>query len=211
MDEIEQVRLRRLTELLQKLADQGYTQQSIASQTGVPAQYLSDVKTGRRALSELYARRLADEFDLDYRWLMGESPERGLPDLSGRGRSAGRSVWLPVFSDPVEGDPRAQPNWDGSSIEVCGAAATKVLLATEPYVLRFGASDHLGRLQRNDLVLISQAVSGAAKIQVLRQNRSRFLARRSAEGAWIRLATGKEVPDSAVPVGHCLGILWGLL
>ena len=211
MDEVAEVRGQRLAALLQKLTEQGYTQQAVASQTGVPAQYLSDLKAGRRSLSELYARRLAEEFDVDHRWLLGETTDHEHAVVPGRGRAAERSVWLPVFSDPIEGEPRSQPNWDGSSVEISGAAAAKVLLATQPYVLRFGASDHEGRLRKNDLVLISQAVVESANIHVLRAHRGRFLARRAENGIWIRLATKDALPATAVPVGHCVGIVWGLL
>lgn len=210
-DEVGAVRTGRLAVLLQRLIEQGYTQQAVANQTGVPAQYLSDLKAGRRGLSELYARRLAEEFDVDLRWLLGETTDHEQPVLPGRGRSTERGVLLPVFSDPIEGELRDQPNWDGSSVEVCGAAAAKALLATQPYVLRFGASDHQGRLRKNDLLLVSQAVAELAEISVVRAHNRRFLARRGERGTWIRLAKGEALPGNAVPVGHCVGIIWGFL
>ncbi len=69
---------RRLRELLQSLSDQGISQAQVARRAIVPAQHLSGVKNSRRPLTELFARRLGEEFGVDYYWLLGlqDSPAR---------------------------------------------------------------------------------------------------------------------------------------
>ena len=101
------------------------------------------------------------------------------PQIGARSNSSGtQTVWLPVFSNPVSGEPRTLPGWDGSSVEVVGAAAAKALSAQQPYVLRLGADDRRSRLRKNDLILISQAHDADAEIQVLKLRGNLFLARR---------------------------------
>jgi hypothetical protein len=119
-------------------------------------------------------------------------------------------VWLPVFSHPVEGEPRNVPNWDGSHVEVSSVAAAKLAQAVQPYVLRFGHSDRQGRLRRGDLILISQSPGVSAELKVVRFRRKCFLARQ-VNGKWIRAATGKALPGESVVVGHCVGVLWSAL
>ena len=62
---------RRLVELLQRLGEKGISQAQVARRANVPAQYVSDVRNERRTLTELFARRLAEEFHFDFEWLLG--------------------------------------------------------------------------------------------------------------------------------------------
>ena len=62
---------RRLGELLILLGHKGLSQTQIAKRVGTPTQYVSDVKHGRRPLSELFARRLGEEFKVNFLWLLG--------------------------------------------------------------------------------------------------------------------------------------------
>ena len=130
-------------------------------------------------MTELFARRLHEEFGVDYLWLLGKPGAMEAPQIGARSNSSGtQTVWLPVFSNPVSGEPRTLPGWDGSSVEVVGAAAAKALSAQQPYVLRLGADDRRSRLRKNDLILISQAHDADAEIQVLKLRGNLFLARR---------------------------------
>ena len=211
-DSREELRKNRLESLLQVLEKQGLTQGDIARRIDVPAQYLSDVKSGRRSLTELFARRFQDEFGVDYHWLLGNRGSMEVPRLNrgGQPTSAGR-VWLPVFANPLCGDPFTVPDWDGSSVEIAGAAAMRVLQADRPYALRFGADDCRHRLRRGDLVLISQATSDKADIQVVKVGPKLHLARRIQEHQWEFLNQQASIRGEATVIGHCLGILWGVL
>jgi transcriptional regulator with XRE-family HTH domain len=205
------VACQRLGKLLDELAKQGVTQNQVAERAGIPATYLSDVKRGQRPLGELFARRIGEEFAVDYRWLLGQT---GTMDSLARSDENAvqetTALWLPVFPHPVQGPPRELAEWDGSCVEVCGAAAARVRTAYHPYALRFGKNDHQGRLRRNDLLLISQQESSKAEIHVIRVRGKLFLARRERD-AWTRLAEGKRLSLDAAVVGHCVGILWGPL
>jgi hypothetical protein len=208
-DEASLGRQQRLEKLLQILAQKGQSQNQVAQRAGVPASYLSDVKNGNRAMTELFARRLAEEFRLDYRWLLGDA---GTMDSLELGQEVvdeeSTGIWLPVFVHPVRGRPRSLPEWDGACVEVCGAAAARARTATKPYVLHFLAEDHAGRLRKHDLVLISQAVNDLAEMQVIRIRRGMYLARKNTAGHWERLAEPGPVGDKIEVMGHALGIVW---
>jgi plasmid maintenance system antidote protein VapI len=210
---LHELQVQRFTKLLESLAKEGISQRAAALRVNVPAQYVSDVKNGRRALTELFARRLAEEFGVDYQWLLGVRGSIGVSQSSiSASSSDARKVWLPVFSHPVSGEPQALAIWDGVSVELAGAAAVKVLMADRPYVLRFGADDRHGLLKKNDLVLVSQAVNPAAELQVLKEGTKMFLARRDADERWETVSTTGTIRGHRVFVaGHCLGIVWRAL
>ena len=117
----------RLGEFLKQLTTKGLTQLEVARRTNIPAQYLTDLKKGTRPLTELFARRLGDAFQVDHRWFLGES---GTMDTLRLGQEVAKEtssrIWLPVFPHPVQGPPKSLAKWDGSSVEVCGAAAARV-------------------------------------------------------------------------------------
>jgi transcriptional regulator with XRE-family HTH domain len=206
----------RLTDLLELLAQQGLTQQQVASRANLPGQYVSDMKHGRRPVSELAARRLGEEFDVHYKWLLGTSTSMQSPE-SRSGSSAASSdaspagSWLPLLSFPIEGEPRAHPAWIGTKVEISGAAADKLVCAKLPYALRFGHDDIQGRLRKNDLILISQSPSPDAEISVVRFRNKLFLARRRTDESWERVARGSKLLSTCPVVGHCVGIIWASL
>ena len=138
---------RRLADFLQRLARQGLTQQQVASRANLPPQYLSDLKCGRRPMTELVARRLGEEFDINHHWLLGTSNTMEPPEpRSGHSAALPAGNWLPVWNIPIEGDPRANSAWDETMVEISGAAADKLVHAQFPYALRFGHNDVKGRL-----------------------------------------------------------------
>jgi transcriptional regulator with XRE-family HTH domain len=201
--------VQRLIELLDRLASQGMTQREVASRINVPSQYLSDLRHNRRPLTELFARRFGHEFGVNYEWLLGRaaSPERPTLAMVNRPTS---SVWLPAFPHPVEGDPQSHPKWDGTFVEVSGAAVAKSALALQPYVLRFDHDDRQGRLKKGDLILCSQAPCETAEFHIVQCRTKCFLARR-IKGKWVRVATGGELQGKCEIAGHCLGVVWGPL
>jgi transcriptional regulator with XRE-family HTH domain len=203
---------RRFAKLLESLEKKGISQSDAALRIKLPPQYISDVKQGRRPMTELFARRLAEEFRVDHHWLLGRSGSIELPASGVKALGpAARRLWLPTFSHPVSGEPQLASNWDGTSVELAGVAAAKVLLADRPYVLRFGVDDRRAVLKKQDLVLISQAVDPAAEIQVLKQGTRMFLARRE-QGTWEPVSTtGTMRGQNATVAGHCLGIIWRML
>jgi transcriptional regulator with XRE-family HTH domain len=212
-DELVEVPQQRLAILLQALEQQqGLSQGEIALRLKVPRQYLSDVKTGRRGLSELFARRFQEEFGVDHLWLLGQRGSMEIPRLDrGAATLDARRMLLPVFVHPIAGDPHSNSAWDGSVVEVAGVAAARVLLADHPYVLRFGADDLQHRLRRSDLLLISQAIKKDAEIQILKAGRKMFLARLNPAGSWEPLNPQNSLHGKPSVHGHCLGILWGAL
>jgi len=203
----------RLQQVLERLVDQGTTQQAIAEVVGVPAQYLSDIKAGRKRVAELFARRLAEGYKFDYHWLMTEegNPPQFLNRDIRASAPAPRPIHLPLFDHPIYGQPQTLTEWNGALVELSGAAAAQAWAASEPYIVRFGKNDTEGRLRQNDLVLVSQAVNQKAEIQVVRQRKQCFLARRTPDGTLRRLANGQSFGPPAEAVGHCVGIVWGVL
>lgn len=205
-----EVRHERLVQLLDLLVQRGFSQQQVAERAKVPVQYLSDIKNGRRPLGELVARRIGEEFDVNFQWLLGNSNARENPRPL-TSKVTGGTAWLPLHQHPVEGDPWSHPAWGGTDVQIAGRAVAKLALANKPYVLQFGHDDQEGRLQRGDLVLISQTVSETAAISVVKVRKKLFLARRLKQGTWKRLATEDELPAHSQVVGHCLGVVWSSL
>jgi transcriptional regulator with XRE-family HTH domain len=201
----------RLKDFLELLTQQGFTQAQIAAKAGLPPQYVSDIKRGRRPMTELVARRLGEGFDVDFQWLMGTSASMERPQPQSAAIPASSVLWLPLFSHPVEGQPRAHPKWDGSGIEIAGVAAAKLVLSKDPYILRFGHNDIQGHLRRGDLILISQVQSEDARIHVIRYRKKSYLARANKDGSWSRVANGNRLPSDCPVTGHCVGIVWSSL
>jgi hypothetical protein len=164
-------------------------------------------------VSELFARRLAERYDFDYRWLTtGEGkPPQFLHMRGGTSVPAPGLMRLPLFDSPIYGQPEALAEWTGAFVELAGAAAAQAQAATEPYIVRFGKNDPQGSLKQNDLVLVSQAVNQEAAIQVVRQRQQCFLARKAPDGTLQRIATDQACGSTAKVVGHCVGIVWRVL
>lgn len=203
---------KQLCDLLERLAGQGVSQQQVALRAGLPPQYLSDIKNGRRPMTELVARRIGHEFHVNYEWLLGLSDSLEPVVLRTNSQnSSSTGNWLPVFPDPISGNPQDQSKWDGTSLQVTGAAAAKLVRLRWPYVLRFGADDHRDRIQRGDLILVSQSDSDNAEIHVIECRRQLVLARRKLDGSWERLAKGERLPKDIPVAGHCVGVIWSSL
>ncbi|MFT4558052.1 MAG: transcriptional regulator with XRE-family HTH domain [Planctomycetaceae bacterium] len=197
----------RFEELLETLAKQGLTQRNVAEQVNIPAQYVSNLKTGQRTLTELAARRFGAVFDCNYQWLLGHSDDRSVPDLKGSaGDSPGRGV--PVFDELIEGDPRSNTGWDGATVELSGAAAARATQCHRAYVLRSSVEDVDGRIRQGDLLLISQSVESNAEIQVVQHRKRLLLTRIGVDGQQIRISDGQALAGNCEVVGHCAGIVW---
>jgi transcriptional regulator with XRE-family HTH domain len=203
----------RFRQILDSLLAQGTTQQAIAAAVGVPPQYLSDLKLARKNVTELFARRLAEGYRFDYGWLMtgeGHPPQFLTPGIP-ESVSTRTPVRLPIFDHPICGPPEKAPEWDGSLVELSGAAAAQASTASMPYIVRFAKKDTEGRLWPEDLVLVSQCVNAKADIHVVQYRRRCYFARRTPNGTYCRIATDQLLGPEAEPVGHCVGIVWGLL
>jgi transcriptional regulator with XRE-family HTH domain len=200
----------RFNGLLDALLEQGHTQAQIAAEVGIPPQYLSDIKRGKRPMTELIARRLGEGFSFNHRWLMGTSDTMESP-AQHSSAAADKAVWLPLFPYPIEGEPRQNLKWTGAGVEIAGVAAGKIGLARYPYVLQFGHGDVQRRLQQGDLILISQAMNPAAEIHVVRHRNKHFLARANQDGSWARVANDNQLPSHCPATGHCIGIVWSAL
>jgi len=195
----------RFRQVLGELSEKGINQIQVGARTGMPPQYISDVKSGTRNVSELFARRISQEFGYDYLWLRGEGsspqPRPALPP------SDGKRIVLPLLPHPVKGIPEEFPHWDGAVIEVCGVAVIAAKKAEKPYVLKYDRTDPQGLLHKGDLLLISQKTSEQATIGVVGANGKYFLSRRNQAGQWERVAPG-ILPAKGKLIGHCVGILW---
>ena len=202
----------RFGEFLNQITAKGISQQDLATRLGIASQYVSDLKAGRRGIGELVARRLEDEFSFPRGWFLAREDESQNARID-QELTSGRGVrtHLPVFRNPIAGDPHAHPSWDGAEVEICGVAALRALAARWPYLLQFGAQDRRGRLCKNDLVLISQQLEGDAEIVVLKQANKTFLARRQKLRGWEALNDRNDVASDPDVIGHCLGIVWAAL
>jgi hypothetical protein len=206
---LQDLRIQRLNQLLAKLAEQGVSQKEVAFRAKVPPAYLADVKAGSRTLTELFARRLQEEFAVDYLWLLGQSNTMQMKRAVGTADLGSRHILLPVLAHLIDGDPRAHRLWEGSVLEVVGATATKADVAHLPYVFRCGSDDRQGRLRRADLILITQKIDVNAEIQLIKQAGKILLARRTSAHKWKPLLLNQRIPTEPIVVGHAVGILWG--
>ncbi|MCA9125191.1 MAG: helix-turn-helix transcriptional regulator [Planctomycetaceae bacterium] len=201
----------RLSDLLESLAERGLNQAQVAVKAGLPPQYVSDIKRSRRPMTELVARRLGEEFDVNFQWLMGISNSMENPTPHASTATANSTVWLPLFSHPIEGEPRQHPTWNGAGVEIAGVAAGRIGLTRYPYVLQFGHNDVQGRLRQGDLILISQLQRDEAEIHVVSYRKKSFLARANKDGSWSRVANDNNLPGDCPITGHCIGIVWSAL
>ncbi len=80
----------RFNEFLEELAAKGVSQQEVAKRLGVSAQYVTDIKARRRRISELFARRLEDQFHRSRGWFLGteDDPNGALAPQRVEGRAA---------------------------------------------------------------------------------------------------------------------------
>jgi hypothetical protein len=111
---------------------------------------------GTQFISADLARRIGDQFGINYQWLMGTSDIQHVEPLGSLERSDRLGDLLPVISHLIDGEPRESPGWDGTAIAVTGAAAARAQSAHQPYILRVDHGDARGRLCKGDLILISQ-------------------------------------------------------
>jgi transcriptional regulator with XRE-family HTH domain len=199
----------RFVQLLQRLGKQGISQAQVARRANVPPQYVSDVKNIRRPLTELFARRLADEFGCNYLWILGldDSHERPVLCLP---TSPREQVLLPMLGEAISGEPREHPLWRGTYTQVSGVAAAKSARAVQPYVLQLDHGDREGRLRKGDFVLVSQATAENPELSIVRCGKKILLARKKG-AKWIPASTGEPLHGDCDVTGHCLGVVWSAL
>ena len=210
-DRPEKQRAARFKEILGELAHRGITQRQAAVELNVPAQYVSDVKNGHRNLTEQFARRIAERYDLNFIWLMTGEGAKSIPRHEAGVTLRTDTILLPVLSEPTSGDPAQCSAWDGSKIALSGAAEAMAARASRPYVLRVARDDVAGRLRKHDLILVSQEPDDSATLAVVQHRGRCLLAQRAGKGERKAIDTGRRVAANATVVGRCLGIVWASL
>ncbi len=205
-----QGRAARLAQVLEQLAVRDVKQREVAFELNIPTQYLSDLKHGRRALSESFARRFAEVYRISATWLLHGEGTGDLPDLSATLAQTAGACLLPVLSAPDQGDPRYSPYWDGGLLALSGAAAAVAERAKLPFVLRIGADIFSGRLKKNDLVLCSQELRDDAAMVIVRAKGKVVLAQAVGNGSFQTLPNNSSL-TGAEPIGCCLGVVWAPL
>lgn len=209
--DIIRARHQRLRETLKRLLQQGMSQHEIAQRAEVPPQYLSDVKAGRKAVTELFARRLAERLGVDYQWLMQGRCVRVAPaDRHAPGAGAVGGILVPVLDGPCLGAPQESTAWDGSVVELAGPAAVAARGAKNPYVLRLSTGSRAMQIPLGALLLASQGVDPSRKVAVLRTGDTLCLAQRDERDpdSWREVRAGKRLGGSVKVVGCILGVIW---
>ena len=204
-------RCQRLKMVLERLAEAGFSQQRVATRANLPTSYLSDIKLGRRAMSELFARRVGEEFGIDFQWLLSGAGSMLAPRLDQYASPTNTDLLLPVVDAPLRGEPRQSKEWDGSLLQIAGAGKTAAIKALCPYVLRIKADGMGGRLRRGDLVLISQEVDEHATVAIISHQNRLVLAYKGSTKHWMSLSDKKLTTINPEVVGSCIAILWAPL
>lgn len=204
-----QRRTARLTHLLEQLAARGVKQREVAFELNLPTQFVSDLKHGRRPVSEQFARRFSEAYRVSAAWLLHGEGSSDLPNLETPAARTDGIYLLPVLSAPDQGDPRQSRHWDGSLVPISGVAATAAERAKFPFVLRIGVDIPSGRLQKNDLVLCCHEPHDGTAIVIVR-TKGKVLLARAGKCCFKSLSTGSVIPE-AEPIGYCIGIVWAPL
>jgi hypothetical protein len=108
-----------------------------------------------------------------------------------------------MIGEPIAGEPREHPRWNGAYTELSGVAAAKAAQVVQPYVLQLGHGDREGRLRKGDLVLVSQATAVNAKLSIVRSGKKILLARKKC-AKWLLVATGEPLRGVCDVTGHCV-------
>ena len=162
-------------------------------------------------LTEQFARRIAERYDLNFIWLMTGEGAKSIPRHEAGVTLRTDTILLPVLSEPTSGDPAQCSAWDGSKIALSGAAEAMAARASRPYVLRVARDDVAGRLRKHDLILVSQEPDDSATLAVVQHRGRCLLAQRAGKGERKAIDTGRRVAANATVVGRCLGIVWASL
>ena len=207
-------RAKRFREFLDWAKQQGMSQTEVATRLGLPRQYVTNVKAANRVLTELFARRVSEEFGVDHRWLLHgkgtgvmQRPAVGSQTMVSSGAE---SIFLPLLYELVSGEPRASTDWNGALVSITGPAVYAVRESEHPYVYRVSDDDSTGRLKQGDLVLVCQGeTSGTSSgLFVLEVGHQPTLAWRIDNGRWKSAVRGRTVSAKSKITGHCLGIIW---
>ena len=206
-------RAARFREFLTWAKQRGLSQTEVADRLGVPRQYVSNLKTGNRVLTELFARRAAEEFDLNHIWLLRGVGAMQRPSVASQpaAQSGADPLLLPLLSELVSGEPRRSPTWDGALVAITGPAVYLARDSAHPYVYRLAEDDSTGRLKHGDLVLVchqGEPNNLPSRLLVLEVCHRPTLAWRTDDGRWKSVQTGRTVSTTSKVIGHCLGMIW---
>lgn len=195
---------------LAEQAKAGFTQDVIARRLGVGPQYISDCKAGRRSITELFARRLADEFQYPFKWFLEGPRKAGCATKETVAAVEGEIISLSLYSRPICGAPD-QDDAVEATITLTGTAAALASQCDSPYALRVKYDDRQGRLKRDDVVLVNQSDDLQADICIIEANAHRILARSRGIGGWEPLPKRWPVMSDVKVIGFCVGIIWAEL
>lgn len=139
---ITEERWSRFNQLLTALEALGLTQVQIATRIGVSPKYISDIKNMHRGLTELTARRFADEFGVSFEWLLFGQGSMKRVVLSDGPKDF---LSLPLLDVVHIGPPLDCPSWLGTWTNLAGAAALAANRSKLPYILRMPNNDREDR------------------------------------------------------------------
>jgi len=203
----------RFCDFLNWAKKEGISQTEVAKRLGVPRQYVTNVKAGSRVLTELFARRVAEEFDVDYLWLL-RGTGAGIaqrPSVASQSKPTpvADPIRLPLLYELFSGEPRRSPSWDGAMVSITGPALYAASDSEHPYVYR-AENGSTGRFKRGDLLLICQGKPEypPSQLVLLELGDRRTLAWRTDVGRWKSAFTGRAVSTKAEIIGHGIGIVW---
>jgi transcriptional regulator with XRE-family HTH domain len=205
-------RAARFSEFLASAKQHGMSQTKVAARLDVPRQYVTNVKNGDRVFTESFARRVAEEFDVDHLWLLNGTGSMQRPSLFTQPKvpAGADSTVLPLLTELVSGEPRRSSAWDGAVVSINGPAVYLVGDAVHSYVYRVSDDDSSGRLKRGDLVLICQGEpqDSPSTLALLAVGERPTLAWSTDDGRWKSTRTGRVVSAESEAIGYCLGIVW---
>ena len=213
-DQTQADRAARFCEFLTWAKQGGISQTEVATRLGVPRQYVTNIKAGNRVLTELFARRVAEEFDVDHLWLLrgtgaGITPRPSVASQQETSSATG-TILLPLLAELVSGEPCRSPSWDGALVSITGPALRAAGDSSHSYVYRATDDGSTGRFKRGDLLLICQGnpESPPSQLVLLELGDRPTLAWRTDDGRWKSAFTGRAVSTKAKVIGHGVGMIW---
>ena len=210
LTELSEGRRQRFLQIVERIRQQGLTRKDIARRLGLGTSYFSDISSGRREVSELTARRIGDEFNVDFQWLRNGIGGDAQPVV--RLAPPAAVMELPVLQGLCTGDPLESVHWSGGKIDVAGPGAEAARRATHPYVFRIPAYVvDVCHFKEGDLVLISQSDNPSASFGVIRMSGGPEVAIKDhIQKMW--KALGGDVKDSRrIRLGWIMGVIWSSL
>lgn len=133
----------------------GLTQAAMAREMGVDRCYVHDLVSGRKRVSNAFARYLELKFGLGTTWLVaGEGEMWVRPRPSPTEASAAEVIDLPLLNEVVMGDPRSHARWNGAKQPTLGALLKPATPNSAFYVLNVPDAKLFSDVCKGDLLLV---------------------------------------------------------